>query len=134
MIIQANRQLTKAHQSDAGFDLESAESWIIPAGSSRLIDTGFKLAIPSGWAGIIKSRSGLSVKASLEVGAGVIDASYRGNIKVHLHNLGAYNYQIEVGDRIAQLLLIQVPEVEWLVVSDLPESERGLHGFGSTGV
>lgn len=134
MIIKANKALVKAHSTDAGFDLESAESVVIPAGSSRLVDTGFKLAIPSGWGGIIKSRSGLSVKHRLEVGAGVIDANYRGNVKVHIHNLGAYDYEVEAGDRIAQLLLIQVPAVEWLIVPELDETERNDKGFGSSGV
>lgn len=133
MIIKANKAL-RSHPSDAGYDLESAENVVIPAGGSRLIDTGFKLAIPQGWGGIIKARSGLSVKHRLEVGAGVIDASYRGNVKVHLYNLGVYDYEVQEGDRIAQLLLIQVPTVEWVIVPELDETERNDNGFGSTGV
>lgn len=134
MIIKANKALVKAHSSDAGFDLESAESVVIPAGGSQLIDTGFKLAIPQGWGGIIKSRSGLSVKHRLEVGAGVIDSSYRGNVKVHIHNLGAYDYEVQTGDRVAQLLLIQAPTVEWVIVPEFDETERNDKGFGSSGV
>lgn len=132
--VYATEQLSRANSTDAGWDLASAEDVMIYGGQSKLIVTDLKIAIPTGWSGIIKPRSGLSVKHKIEVGAGVIDAGYRGIVGVHLYNNGLFDFPIKVGDRIAQLTFIEVPEVEWIITSELPESDRGDKGYGSSGV
>ena len=131
--IETTKALHKAHNSDAGWDIAASGKTIIPAGQSRVISTNLRMAIPEGWVGILKSRSGLSVRKRLEVGAGVIDAGYRGEIAVHIHNLGFDDVLIEEGDRIAQLLVLPVPDINWVVVDELPDSPRSGNGFGSTG-
>jgi dUTP pyrophosphatase len=134
MLIKTTKALSKAHKWDAGFDVEAEQEVVIPAGESRLIGTGLHLEIPEGWVGVLKSRSGLSVKFNLEVGAGVIDCGYIGHVKVHLYNHGTNDYKVMEGDRIAQMLFVPVPEIDWLVVSALDETDRGENGFGSSGV
>jgi dUTP pyrophosphatase len=134
IVVHATQQLSKANPTDAGWDVASAEDVMIYGGQSKLIVTDLRIAIPTGWSGILKSRSGLSVKNKIEVGAGVIDAGYRGFVKVHLYNNGLFDFPIKVGDRIAQLTFIEVPEVEWIVTFDLPDADRGDNGFGSSGV
>lgn len=132
--IHTNKKIFKAHDSDAGWDIAASGKTIIPAGQSRVISTSLRMAIPEGWVGILKSRSGLSVRKRLEVGAGVIDAGYRGEIAVHIHNLGFDDVLIEEGDRVAQLLVLPVPDINWVVVDELPDSVRNDNGFGSSGV
>jgi dUTP pyrophosphatase len=134
MNILATKQLKKAHPTDAAFDIEASEDDVIFCGDSALISTDLKVAIPNGYCGILKSRSGLSVKHGIDVGAGVIDAGYRGEVKVLLRNHSTEDFAIRVGDRIAQLMIVPVPEIEWIVVSELPEADRGDNGFGSSGV
>lgn len=135
MFLKTTKPLFKAHKWDAGFDVEADDEVIIPAGESRLVKTGLYLEIPDGWVGMLKSRSGLSVKFKLEVGAGVIDAGYEGEVGVHLYNHGIDDYKVMKGNRIAQLLLLPVPEVEWIIVPELNGgSSRGEKGFGSSGV
>lgn len=135
MFLKSTKPLFKAHKWDAGFDVESEDEVIIPAGESVLINTGLHLEIPPGWVGVLKSRSGLSVKFKLEVGAGVIDSGFEGEVRVHLYNFGIDDYKVMKGNRIAQLLLLPVPDVEWIVVSELDgSSSRGEKGFGSSGV
>ena len=127
--------LTKKHVLDAGLDIKASEDVEIPAYGGRLISTGLFLAIPPGYVGLFWSRSGLSL-AGLHVGAGCIDASYRGECKVVLHNLSDKPFQVKKGDRIAQLLTVpvnlglyeQVPSLE-----ELCNTDRGEGGFGSTG-
>lgn len=134
MIIKTTKHLSKAHPSDAAFDLEADEDTFVYGYSRKLISTGVRMAIPEGYCGIIKSRSGLAVKNSIEVGAGVIDAGYRGEIKVLLCNYGDDNLYINSGDRIAQLMIVPVPAVTLEVVEDLDETTRSDKGFGSTGL
>jgi dUTP pyrophosphatase len=134
MIIKTTKHLSKAHPSDAAFDIEASEENLVYGYSRKLISTGVRMAIPEGYCGIIKSRSGLAVKNSIEVGAGVIDAGYRGEIKVLLCNYGEDVLYINPGDRIAQLMLVPVPAVVFEVVEDLDETTRNDKGFGSTGV
>ena len=124
----------KAHEGDLGYDLFSAEDVSIFPGETKLISTGVAIQFPIGYGGIIKDRSSIATKRKLFSVAGVIDNGYVGEIKVALHNSG-YNLQkIEVGDKIAQLVLIpvtnfQVEEVKEVYSAD----ERGDGGFGSTG-
>lgn len=133
---------TKAYSLDAGFDLYSLQDVSICSSTTIKIRTGIALEIPEGWCGIIKDRSSLGSKG-INCHAGVIDSSFRNEILVCLHNnnptdysigipLGSY-YNIESGERIAQILFHQVPEVEIIEVDELSETERGNGGFGSTG-
>ncbi len=126
-------KLSRRHTSDAGLDVHSAEDVIIPPESSELISTSLIIAVPNGHVGLLKSRSGLSVKYKLEVGAGVIDSGYRGEVKVHLYNHGHIAYHVKAGDRIAQLLTLPVNLGEYERVSVLVDSPRESDGFGSTG-
>lgn len=125
----------KAHWSDAAFDLTNAEGDIIlEASEQTLIPTGFAWDIPEGFCGIIKPRSGMAVKAGIDVLAGVVDAGYRGEIKVALINHGLNPINIEFGTRIAQLILFKIPHFDLTLVKEFPEeTARGSGGFGSTG-
>ena len=124
---------TLATVGSAGYDLYSPVETVVPAQSQILIPTGLAMAIPTGHYGKVASRSSLSLKFGIEVGAGVIDESYRGNVGVLLRNLSNTDYPVLKGDRIAQLILhkISTPSVE--EVDELDSTERGTGGFGSTG-
>jgi dUTP pyrophosphatase len=104
-------------------------------GERATVPTGIALAIPPGHAGLVAPRSGLAAKHGISVvnGPGLIDAGYRGEIKVVLVNLSAVRFSIERGDRIAQLVVIPVVDQEYHIVDELPDSGRGSGGFGSTG-
>lgn len=122
--------------ADAGFDLSCLDTVLIAPGGFALIETGIHFAIPVGYVGVIKERSSVALRGSL-VTAGVIDASYRGSVKVAMHNLSKENLAFEKGERIAQMIVLShlegksAVEVESLDV--LGETERGTGGFGSTG-
>lgn len=122
----------RAHEDDAGYDIKSPIQTRLYAGQSVSIDTGVHVQIPKGYAGFLKSKSGLNVKHDI-VGEGVIDSGYTGSIRVKLYNHGDESYMIEVGDKISQLIIlpIETPEIE--LVNDLEDTERGDNGFGSTG-
>jgi len=131
-------QLVKAHPTDAGYDLCCAEHTVtVPAREWAVIATGVRLAIPEGYVGIVKPRSGLAAKQGIDVGAGVIDSGYRGEVKVVLFNHSDTDVQFQYGDRIAQLVVLQLftgdlEKVE--STDDLPEADRAEKGFGSSGV
>jgi dUTP pyrophosphatase len=118
---------------DAGQDIFSNEDCVIKAKESQLISTGTFLEIPHNCVGLIWSRSGLSVKNKIEVGAGCIDENYRGEIKIHLYNFGDNNFQINKGDRIAQLLTIPINLENYELSHNLSSTDRGVDGFGSSG-
>lgn len=118
----------------AGYDMTSIENKIIPARSSTLVRTGIAIAIPNGLYGRVASRSGLSVKFNIEVGAGVIDSDYRGEICVKLYNHSDAPFEITVGMRIAQIIFEKIATPELYVENMLDETRRGISGFGSTGV
>ncbi len=124
-----------AHPGDAGVDLSAREPVKLEAGERATIPTGIAAAIPGGHAGLVVPRSGLAARHGISVvnGPGLIDSGYRGEIQVVLINLGKDPFNIERGDRIAQLVVIPVSEPEFIVVQELPESGRGSGGFGSTG-
>jgi len=128
------QQLTKKHNQDAGLDICSNEDITIGFKKSALISTGLFVEIPENHVGLVWPRSGLSVKSHIEVGAGCIDASYRGELKVHLYNFGDYPFNIKKGDRIAQLLTIPVNLTRYKIKDNISETDRGHGGFGSTGV
>lgn len=127
---------TYAHPGDAGLDLYARESATIPAGGHRaLVPTGIAIAIPVGYCGLIMPRSGLALKHGLSIvnAPGLIDAAYRGEIKVVLSNTDPVDdYTISRGDRVAQLVIQRVEEVAWSVVDELDGVDRG-GGFGHSG-
>lgn len=119
----------------AGLDLSSAHPLIVPAGQRALIKTDLAIAVPPGTYARIAPRSGLAYKKGIDVGAGVIDADYRGPVGVILFNHGQDDFEIKVGDRIAQLILEQIVLPDVMETNELPEMGlRGEGGFGSTGV
>lgn len=118
----------------AGYDLYSIETGIIPPnGGYKIFHTGIAMKVPDGYCGKIFSRSGLSCKYNLEHGAGVIDEDYTGEIMVKVNNFGKEEYTVNVGDRIAQIVLFKCLQVSMIEVSSLDETERGTNGFGSSG-
>lgn len=123
---------TRAHPWDAGLDLYAKKGNTVASFDSCVFDTGVHVEIPEGYVGLIKSKSGLMVKHDI-VTDGTIDAHYTGSIKVKLFNLGETNYDVNAGDKIAQLVILkcELPELE--VVDRLEETDRGDGGFGSTG-
>jgi dUTP pyrophosphatase len=127
---------TYAHPGDAGLDLVAREDATIPAGGGRLLmPTGISIAIPMGYCGLVMPRSGLALKHGISIvnAPGLIDAAYRGEIKVVLINTDPdHDYVVHRGDRIAQLVIQRVEQVAWNVVDDLDGVDRG-GGFGHTG-
>ena len=122
-----------AHAGDAGADITASEKITIPPRERTLVSTGVRLEIPEGCVGLIWPRSGLAVKKGIDCGAGVIDSHYRGEIKVLLFNHSDTEFQIDPGDRIAQILIQKVKRVEFLPADQLNETARKDAGFGSTG-
>ena len=122
-----------AHAGDAGADITASEKIAIPPRERTLVSTGVRLEIPKGYVGLIWPRSGLAVKKGIDCGAGVIDSHYRGEVKVLLFNHSDNEFQIEPGDRIAQILIQKVERVEFHLVDQLNETARSDAGFGSTG-
>ena len=125
---------TRGSEWSAGYDLSSAEAKTIAPGARAVVKTALSIACPAGTYGRIAPRSGLTVKHGIHVGAGVIDADYRGEVGVVLFNLGEEAFDIQPGDRIAQLVLEQILMVPVEQVQDLDETVRGAGGFGSTGI
>ena len=118
----------------AGFDLYAAEAVLIRAGMRACVKTDIQLEIPPGCYGRIAPRSGLAVKHGIDVGAGVIDRDFRGNVAVVLFNFGDSDFEVRPGDRVAQIIMERIASVELIEVPSLSASERGSGGFGSTGV
>ncbi len=135
--LNPNAQIpAKAFASDAGADLKSVANLTIPAGKHAIVPTGLAIEMPEGWEAQVRSRSGLAAKKQIFVlnGVGTVDSSYRNEIGVILQNLGTDPFVINIGDRIAQIVLKQVPLVEFIEVDNLSETDRNMGGFGSTGV
>jgi len=127
----------RATAQAAGVDLHAAieTSLLLEPGERALIPTGIAVALPPGYEGQVRPRSGLAVRhgVSLVNAPGTIDADYRGEIKVILINLGAEPVTFERGDRVAQLVIQRLPAVEWEAVDELSATPRGAGGFGHTG-
>ena len=126
-----------AYDGDAGLDLRSNEDVTLEPFERRLVATGLAIAIPDGYAGFVQPRSGLALREGLSMAntPGLIDAHYRGELKVCALNLDPHNpIHIERGERIAQLVIQIVPVVELEEVDELDETDRGCGGFGSSGV
>jgi dUTP pyrophosphatase len=124
---------TYAKSNDAAMDLCSSETTTIPSNQRKLISTGVSLAIPNGYYGRVAPRSGLSLKG-MDIGGGVVDAGYRGEVKIILINNSSTEFVVNKGDRVAQLIITKIMDNPVLKqVDTLPESDRGSAGFGSTG-
>lgn len=128
-------QFRKAHADDAGYDLMAAETVTLEPGKSALVRTGLVVEIPQGYAGIVKSRSGIASKQDVETGAGVIDSGYRGEVRVLLRNFSEVAVTFERGQRIAQMLVLPCYTKEDVEVPRhvLEPTLRQDKGFGSTG-
>lgn len=128
--------LYRKNKNDAGIDIRSNENRIINNGESEVISTQIYLRIPDGYYGQIQDRSGLAVKYGVTTMAGVIDSEYRGEVKVVLLNTGDSTIHIAKGDRIAQLVIHKLPDIDLEYVDSFEndDSKRGVNGFGSTGV
>jgi dUTP pyrophosphatase len=127
---------TRAYAGDAGFDLAACERVELEPGARAVVGTGIAVAIPPGHAGLVVPRSGLAARHGLgKVNApGLIDEGYRGEIKVILHNTDRDEpFLVEPGMRIAQLVVVELPPIELVEVTELPPSERGDGGLGSSG-
>ena len=122
----------KAHEADAGFDIRTPSKVIIPPRSSRIVATGVHVEIPYGYVGFLKSKSGLNVKSGI-LSEGVIDSGYIGGIVAKLYNQSSAVKVFEKGDKITQLVILPIPEVEMVEVDGLDDTERGDNGFGSSG-
>lgn len=124
--------VSKGNTFDAGLDIKSAETVVIYPGRRHLISTGIHLEILPGYVGLIWARSGLAVEHGIMIGAGCIDSTYRGEVKVLLFNMGDGPYRVYEGERIAQLLTVPVNIGMYIPIPRLSSSER-LGGFGSSG-
>ena len=125
-----------AHPGDAGADLAIAEDCVLAPGERRLVGTGIALALPQGWAGFVHPRSGLAARAGLTIvnAPGTVDAGYRGELRICLLNTDrSAPVRLVRGDLIAQLVVQRVAEADFEILDQLPESDRGDRGHGSTG-
>jgi dUTP pyrophosphatase len=127
----------RAHDHDAGWDLRAAEAATIEPGERASVGTGIAVAIPEGCAGLVLPRSGLAARHGIALtnAPGLIDAGYRGEVRVLLLNTDRSEpFEIAVADRIAQLVIVALPAVEFTESAALSETVRGAGGFGSSGV
>jgi dUTP pyrophosphatase len=125
----------RAYAGDAGLDLATCEAVRLAPGERALVPTGLAVAIPEGYAGFVQPRSGLAARDGITVvnSPGLVDAGYRGELQVVLLNTDRERtFTAEAGERIAQLVVLAVPELALREVADLPPSERGVRGFGSS--
>lgn len=125
----------RAHPGDAGFDLTAIAPMRVEPGEMALVPTGIAIAIPEGHAGLVIPRSGLALRHGIGVvnAPGLIDSGYRGELAVILINHGLEPFSLAAGDRIAQLVIVAVPDISWDEVEELTDSTRGEGGFGSSG-
>lgn len=130
------REPVRAHEGDAGYDLHAAEAATIGPGERASVGTGLAVAIPPGHAGLVLPRSGLAAKHGITLAnaPGLIDSGYRGEVRVLLLNTDREDsFEVELGDRIAQLVVVHLADVELVEATDLSPSVRGSGGFGSSG-
>jgi dUTP pyrophosphatase len=126
---------TRAYAGDAGIDLAACERVELAPGERALVSTGLAIAIPEGYAGYVQPRSGLATKHGISIvnTPGLVDSGYRGELLVNLLNTDPREpFVVEPGMRIAQLVVLAVPDVDPVEVDELPDSERGARGFGSS--
>jgi dUTP pyrophosphatase len=125
----------RAYDGDAGLDLSACEGVELAPGERALVPTGLAVAIPEGYAGFVQPRSGLATKHGISIvnTPGLVDSGYRGELLVNLVNTDKHaSFLVEPGMRIAQLVILPIPELELVEVDELPDSERGVRGFGSS--
>ena len=125
----------RAYSGDAGLDLTACERYELGPGERAVVPTGLAVAIPEGYAGFVQPRSGLASEHGITIvnTPGLVDSGYRGELRVVLLNTDPREpFVVEQGMRIAQLVVVPVPGVELVEVAELPESERGVRGFGSS--
>jgi dUTP pyrophosphatase len=125
----------RAYSGDAGLDLSACERVVLGPGERALVPTGLAVAIPEGYAGYVQPRSGLAAKHGITIvnTPGLVDSGYRGELLINLLNTDPGEpFTVEPGMRIAQLVVLEIPHVELVEVDELPDSERGVRGFGST--
>jgi dUTP diphosphatase len=128
---------TQAYRGDAGLDLAACERVELGPGERAVVGTGLAVAIPEGFAGFVQPRSGLAAKHGITIvnTPGLVDSGYRGELRIVLHNTDLETpFLVEPGMRIAQLVVVPVAEIEPTEVDELPASERGVRGFGSSKV
>jgi dUTP pyrophosphatase len=126
----------RAYDGDAGLDLSACERVELAPGERAVVGTGLAVAIPEGYAGFVQPRSGLADRHGITVvnSPGLIDSGYRGELKVIMLNTDtAHRFVVEPGMRIAQLVVLEVPDVELVELEELPTTERGVRGHGSSG-
>ncbi|HEY5160738.1 MAG TPA: dUTP diphosphatase [Gaiellaceae bacterium] len=125
----------RAYRGDAGLDLAACERIELAPGGRATVGTGLAVAIPAGYAGFVQPRSGLAARHGIALvnSPGLIDSGYRGELRVVVLNTDSEAaFTIEPGMRIAQLVIMKIPEVDLIEVEELPESDRGVRGFGSS--
>lgn len=125
----------RAYAGDAGLDLAACEPAVLEPGERAVVGTGVAIAVPEGHAGFVQPRSGLADRHGITIvnSPGLIDSGYRGEVKVILLNTGVEPFAVEPGMRIAQLVVVPVAAVELVEADELPETERGARGHGSSG-
>jgi dUTP pyrophosphatase len=126
----------RAYEGDAGLDLSACERVELAPGGRAIVGTGLAVAIPEGYAGFVQPRSGLADRHGITIvnSPGLIDSGYRGELKVILLNTDpVHGFVVEPGMRIAQLVVLEVPELEVVELDELPATERGVRGHGSSG-
>jgi len=136
VLISSSTVPAYAHPGDAGADLMAAEAVVLAPGARATVPTGVSIALPDGYVAFVVPRSGLAAKHGITIvnSPGTVDAGYRGEIRVTILNTDAeHPFPIEVGDRIAQLIVMPVARARFVPVNTLPGSHRGEAGFGSTG-
>ncbi|MDJ0335243.1 dUTP diphosphatase [Salinibacterium sp. G-O1] len=137
VLIASGETPVYAHPGDAGADLHAAEAHLLAPGGRATVGTGVSIALPNGFMAFVVPRSGLAAKHGITIvnSPGTVDAGYRGEIRVTILNTDAeHSFAIEVGDRIAQLIVMPVTRATFIPVATLPGSHRGGAGFGSTGL
>ena len=122
----------KAHTTDAGFDLFTPFEFTLPPKGSAIVDTSVHMILPPGTCGVLVSKSGLNTRNDIET-TGLIDSGYVGSIVVKLQNHSDREYHFNKGEKISQIIILPVPEVELVEIDELPETERSNKGFGSSG-
>lgn len=122
-----------AHEGDAGLDLYALERVVLAPGEKVAVATGISIALPKGMVGLIWDKSGLAITHGLKTLGGVIDAIYRGEVRVGMVNVSTTSYTIEAGHKVAQLIIQKYEEAQVREVATLDETSRGVYGFGSTG-
>jgi dUTP pyrophosphatase len=126
----------KATIGASGVDLRASQEFVLPGGGGwATVDTGLAIELPPGYEAQVRARSGLAAKHGIGVlnGPGTVDSDYRGELKVILFNISQNTYKFDAGERIAQMIIIPVPEVEWVEVDNIGDTVRGADGIGSTG-